>query len=368
MRTLDSMSSAGIDLVEAAYRLPLEESDWLEHVLAAGLSTMPHSLFACGITFDRIKNDRRVQIRAWRHDGASDEIKSAVIEHAAGIPKELELEWFRPGLVDTGSCVSEASRQFVEAFASKTKMAGDVLLLNAIEPDGRGAYVAIFLPGPTTLDSHERERWKMLGAHLAAGHRVWRAVGSATASSTALPHGAEAVVDPTSFKVTDAAGRGKEQGAAATLRESARQVDRARGQLRRTDPKEALETWLALMRGRWSMVDWFDCDHRRYVLAIPNAPDLGDPRGLSERELQVATYAALGESGKLISYRLGVSKGTVSNSLVGAMRKLGVKTKPQLAEKMRGFKNQFGRANEDDANNSKPPQDEADTTGRAGAS
>ncbi|MGB5267890.1 MAG: hypothetical protein WBN30_14960, partial [Polyangiales bacterium] len=51
MRTLDSMTSAGIDLVEAAYRLPLEESDWLEHVLAAGLSTMPHSLFASGITF-----------------------------------------------------------------------------------------------------------------------------------------------------------------------------------------------------------------------------------------------------------------------------------------------------------------------------
>ena len=350
MRTLDSMTSAGIDLVEAAYRLPLEESDWLEHVLAAGLSTMAHSAFASGITFDRTQNDRRVRIRAWRHEGASDEIKSAVMAHAAGIPKEVEREWFRRGLVNTGSCISEASRQFIEAFASKTSMAGDALLVNAIEPDGRGAYVAIFLSDPTALDSHERERWKMLGAHLAAGHRVWRAVGSATAESTALPHGAEAVVDPASFKVTDAAGRGKEQGAAAALRESARQVDRARGQLRRTDPDEALKTWLALMHGRWSMVDWFDCDQRRYVLAIPNSPDLGDPRGLSERELQVATYAALGESGKLISYRLGVSKGTVSNALHAAMHKLGAKTQPQLAEKMRGFTKHFGRANERDAN------------------
>ncbi|MGB5372549.1 MAG: helix-turn-helix transcriptional regulator [Polyangiales bacterium] len=363
---LDSTKSAGIDLVEAAYRLPIEESDWLEHVVAAGLSTMPHSLFASGITFGRTENDRRVRIRAWRHEGASDEIKSALLNCAAGIPKELELEWFRRGLVETGSCVSEDSRQFIDAFASKTKIAGDVLMLNAMEPDGCGAYLAIFLPDPTKLDFHERERWKMLGAHLAAGHRVWRAVGSAAAESTALPHGAEAVLDPASFKVTDVAGRGKEQGAAATLRESARQVDRARGQLRRTDPKEALETWLALMHGRWSMVDWFDSDQRRYVLAIPNAPDLGDPRGLSERELQVATYAALGESGKLISYRLGVSKGTVSNALVAGMRKLGVKTKPQLAEKMRGFKKQFGPANERDSNNSKPPQNAATTTGRTG--
>ncbi len=364
MRTLDSMNSAGIDLVEAAYRLPHEESDWLEHVLAAGLSTMPHSVFASGITFDRTQNDRRVQIRAWRHEGASDEVKSAVMEHAAGIPEEVEREWFRRGLVNTGSCISEASRQFVEAVASKTKMAGDLLLLNAIEPDGRGAYLAIFLPAPTTLDFHERERWKMLGAHLAAGRRVWRAVESVTAESTALPHGAEAVLDPASCRVTDAAGRGKEQGAAAALRASARQVDRARGRLRRTDPDEALETWLALMRGRWSMVDWFDSDHRRYVLAIPNAPDLGDPRGLSERELQVATYAALGESGKLISYRLGVSKGTVSNALVAAMRKLGVRTKPQLAEKMRGFTKHFGDADERDPSYSKPPQNEA-TTDRA---
>ena len=116
------------------------------------------------------------------------------------------------------------------------------------------------------------------------------------------------------------------------------------------------------MHGRWSMVDWFDCDQRRYVLAIPNSPDLGDPRGLSERELQVATYAALGESGKLISYRLGVSKGTVSNALHAAMHKLGAKTQPQLAEKMRGFTKHFGAANERDANCSKPPQNEATTT------
>jgi DNA-binding NarL/FixJ family response regulator len=85
------------------------------------------------------------------------------------------------------------------------------------------------------------------------------------------------------------------------------------------------------------MVDWFDSDQRRFVLAVPNPPELGDPRGLTERELQVATYAALGESGKLISYRLGMSKSTVSNALDAAMRKLAVKTQPQLAEKMRGL-------------------------------
>lgn len=153
-------------------------------------------------------------------------------------------------------------------------------------------------------------------------------------------------MDPKTFQVTDAAGRAKDRGVAALLRDSARQVDRARSCLRKTDPDEALQTWWALMHGRWSMVDWFDSGGRRFVLGVPNPPDLGDPRGLTKRELQVATYAALGESGKLIGYRLGLTRVSVSNALQGAMHKLGVKTQPQLAGKMRGFTQHFGRPSE----------------------
>jgi DNA-binding CsgD family transcriptional regulator len=64
---------------------------------------------------------------------------------------------------------------------------------------------------------------------------------------------------------------------------------------------------------------------------------IGDPRGLTEREAQVVTYAALGESGKIIGYRFGLSTSTVSSLLLSAMHKLGVSSQAQLAEKMRGF-------------------------------
>lgn len=83
------------------------------------------------------------------------------------------------------------------------------------------------------------------------------------------------------------------------------------------------------------MLDWFDSDGRRFVLAKPIAPRAKDPRGLTEREAQVATYAALGESSKIIGYRLGLSQSYVSRLLNDAMRKLGVKTQAQLVEKMR---------------------------------
>jgi DNA-binding CsgD family transcriptional regulator len=85
------------------------------------------------------------------------------------------------------------------------------------------------------------------------------------------------------------------------------------------------------------MVDWFDTDGRRFVLALPNAPHVTDPRGLTERESQVVAYAVLGQTNKMIAYRLGLSKSRVSMLLRGAMRKLNVQTRAQLVLKMRDF-------------------------------
>jgi DNA-binding CsgD family transcriptional regulator len=72
-------------------------------------------------------------------------------------------------------------------------------------------------------------------------------------------------------------------------------------------------------------------DHRHGVVATTyiRPPEAGLP---------VATYAALGETNKLISYRLGIPQPKVSTALKSAMRKLGVQTRPQLVEKLRGFR------------------------------
>lgn len=336
--------STHTDVVEAAYRLCEKESDWLQQVLQTALSTAGRAVFATGVTLKRDEQGEIARVQTWRHAGASDEVHAASVKYAAKVPKEVEGAWFRQGLVDTASQVSDESRRFFETVGSKTGTIRDGLLVNAIDPDGRGAYIAILLPERTTLDPAERERWKMLGAHVTSGHRVWAAVAEANASSSPLPCGAEAVLDPKTFQVTQAAGRAQDHDAAAILRNAARQVDRARGRLRKTDPDEALQTWWALIQGRWSMVDWFDSDGRRFILGVPNPPELGDPRGLTERELQVVTYAARGETGKLISYRLGIARGTVSHELHAAMRKLGVKTQAQLADRMRTFTRQLNRA------------------------
>jgi DNA-binding NarL/FixJ family response regulator len=107
--------------------------------------------------------------------------------------------------------------------------------------------------------------------------------------------------------------------------------------MRETDPLRALELWKALVRGRWSTVDWFDVDGRRYVIGIPNAPGLDDPRGLTDREMQVVAYVYAGLTNKMIGYHLGLSEGRISGLLSSAMHKLKVQNRAQLVKRMKDF-------------------------------
>lgn len=215
-----------------------------------------------------------------------------------------------------------------------------MLSLTATDPDGRGPHIGIASSDTIELGPREREFWQMLEVHLAAGHRLRRNLSGedavAGAPLTELPLDGEALVDPNRFLVAHATGEATGAEASVAIRRAAQWVDQARGPLRHSDPEEALRLWRGLVRGKWSLVDWFDVDGRRFILARPNAPTITDPRGLTEREAQVATYAAAGESNKIIGYRLGLSSSYVSRLLGKAMRKLGVKTQAQLVLKLGG--------------------------------
>ena len=84
-----------------------------------------------------------------------------------------------------------------------------------------------------------------------------------------------------------------------------------------------VELWRALISGRWSVVEHFERDGKRYYLAHKNDPELAADRALTPRERQVFGYAELGHSDKLIAYSLGLSLSTVSTLLSSARRKLG---------------------------------------------
>jgi hypothetical protein len=45
-------------------------------------------------------------------------------------------------------------------------------------------------------------------------------------------------------------------------------MDLARGRMSKRNPERALQLWRALVDGRWSLVDSFETDGRRYVVAL----------------------------------------------------------------------------------------------------
>jgi DNA-binding CsgD family transcriptional regulator len=334
---VDSATSALIDLVEAAYDLDVEADRWLPHVMDAGLSVLDQGLGVGALAFLRPLDGSKVVIHQHYVASGPEDFAERNMGFTSEGSAEVSQAMTKPGMAVTLTEV--AGEKYLEDVARWRKYfdySRDAFGLTAVDPNGQGVFIIAPLAEETRLRSAARLRWQMVGAHIAAGHRLRMAAESVVAPSTSgLPHQAEAVIDPKSFRVSDAAGSGTTKSAAAAVRDAAVRIDQARGKLRKSDPQEALEVWRSLSRGRWTMVDWFDTDGRRYVLAIPNPPDLEDPRALTERETQFVTYAALGDSHKLIAYRLGLARSTVTKGLKSAMRKLGVKTQAQLVAKMK---------------------------------
>jgi len=335
---VDPTSSSLIDFVEAAYDLEIDQQKWLPRLLKAGAPAIDHGLGVFALTCMRPPQRAPLIIDQLHMISCPDDLEERLMRLQEEMPPDLLWPLSRPGMPKT---LSEAARDDVEAFRiimPHFDFAKDGLGISAFDPDGRGVFLIAALPKVTTLTEKSRERWQMLAAHFGAGYRLRRGLwGAKSEPTTDLPHGAEAVIDPTSFRVTDAHGAAKSPGALDALRGAAVQVDHARGRMRETDPEQALELWKALVRGRWSTVDWFDSDGRRFVLGLPNAPHVSDPRGLTEREMQVAAHVLSGQTNKLIGYNLGLSKGRVSTLLRSVMRKLRVQSRAQLIKQLRDF-------------------------------
>lgn len=337
--TLDHVTSHVIDLIEAAYDLEKPDSDWLPSLLDAGGPILDHGL---GVAADEFTLTPRsegadIAIHTMHLRSLPPDFPARVAESMVGLSPEVIASLNSHGLATT---LSDASKGYAAEVAGALRILGyaDLLGMLAIDPSGAGVRIVAPLSEVTRLTPKRRERWQMLGAHIAAAYRLRRALtaegGQPRIDSTELPHEAEAILDANGFRIVESAGRAQEANASAALRRAARRVDRARGKLREADPGRALMSWKALVSGRWSIVDWFDSDGRRFVLAMPNPPGLQDPRGLTMQERQVVRYVLLGETNKLIAYSLGLSPGRVSGLLKSAMRKRGVTTRTQLVEKL----------------------------------
>ena len=210
---------------------------------------------------------------------------------------------------------------------------GDLVVINGVDPSGIGTCMGALTSARVRLSRAQRQRYARVAAHLANAYRLRRRL-AAPASASAAPWGADAVLSAAG-RLDHCSGDEVHQ-ARERLRTAAVAIDRARGRLRRIEPDSALAEWEGLVDGRWSLVDKFDTDGKRFVLARRNEPRVTALERLTERERAVVAYAALGHSNKLIAYDLGIAHSTVRVLLARAAQRLGVRSREEVVAAFRG--------------------------------
>ncbi len=120
------------------------------------------------------------------------------------------------------------------------------------------------------------------------------------------------------------------------LRAAAIAFDRAGARGRDGDEARAMRR--ALIAGRWTLVETFEEDGKRFLIARRNrsTPTSTPMVGLSVRETQVAVFTAMGRSLKTIGYELGLSDSCVATYLRRALAKLRLPDRLALTRRL-GF-------------------------------
>jgi DNA-binding CsgD family transcriptional regulator len=177
-------------------------------------------------------------------------------------------------------------------------------------------------PSPELLIQLQR-----LAIHLASGARLQRRLSGNQQR--------EAAVLSPSGKVEHAEGDARRADMLTALEQAARDIESARGKLRHSEPIEALDAWKGRVAARWTLVDRFERDGKRYIVASENEPSVASSHDLSSRERQVIASAALGRTNKEIAYDLGLADSTVRVLLARAAKKLGVRNRDEAVHQFR---------------------------------
>jgi DNA-binding CsgD family transcriptional regulator len=198
----------------------------------------------------------------------------------------------------------------------------DAFALNALDASGHGLWLGAPLPTTKRVPAKHVELFTRLAAHLTSGFRLRRRVG------TSKPR--PAAILSARGKMLHAENEAGVVAAREELRDAALAFENARTKKARADVGGATQRWRPLVVSRWSLLDDFDTDGRRFVVAVENSPPTRPPRkDLSEREHEVLTQAHMGHSNKVIAYELGLSDSTVRVLLHRAARKLGASTREE---------------------------------------
>jgi len=207
----------------------------------------------------------------------------------------------------------------------------DKLTLNALEPDGRGCCFGSFHARVETASRAWRAALTRLAAHLATAHRLRRRFDAPVPM-----HAAELILDADGRVVhveTSTCGALDRNG----LEDAAKTMIHARLPRGRADSARAVGNWQALVCARWTLIDHFERNGRRYILAVENRSRHSGVDLFTARERDVVARALLGRANKEIAYELGLASSTVRVLISRACAKVGAVSRAQLLDRARGL-------------------------------
>lgn len=315
-----------ISLIEAGYNLEGSDDIWVNGLLEKAAPLANRGIWPTIATYRYTATQVDIEHVATTGPGKLEGwCRSTTSEH----PKAVDLMYRSSVAVGSLSEVVFSQLPDLRHAVRKKSMGAmsDVLGIKAHTGTGRGLVLFTGFIRSTFASTEERKRWPLVISHLAAGLRLRQVARNLRLDANAV----EAILD-SSGRVQHIKNSANDCSARDQLRLAASTIDRIRNNKHaRQDPERTLPLWQGLVSGRWSLVDRFDTDGKRFIVALKNDPIHSDPRGLTDKERQVAEYIGIGYSNKRIAYMFGISEAAVSNCATRIMVKLGLPSRVELA-------------------------------------
>lgn len=266
--------------------------------------------------------DEGIRIQHSQRAAGASRVHQAVIRLSALLAPQKLRESFFNGRV-LGSSSGHYAGETLTALQRRASSARSRDAAGWCVSDGvdYGFMVVAPSPSPLVLPARTLAVVRRLGHHVATGLRLQRVISSNALDDPSV----EAIFDATGH-LQHAAGMARGNDVLGRLRAAVT----ARADMANGEQLEGSAAWDALVSGRWSLVDRFDSDGRRFIVAYRNPPGFLDPRRLTPREEHAAMLVALGRSNKEIAVGLGITESTVANLLAAALGKLGIESRTLL--------------------------------------
>jgi DNA-binding CsgD family transcriptional regulator len=321
-----------VSLLEALYLLELPRERWLNRVIeASGPFLEPHGALGIGATLFTCPDPFSFKVENLAvGEGVTERVREAYYAAQFQLGPKFVAEshwnrmwtwslklvpgWDEVGPVATGQLGSTGIR--------------DVCCLNAFEPDGTGASLVAGLRSSISPSKRDTVTLALLARHFISAHRLLRRFDGSVDVTRA-----EAVLEP-GGRVHHATGVARLGHSRTQLRRAVEAIEGARAGRRSRASLESALAWPSQVDGRWTLLDHFDTDGRRFLVAIDNRSQPAKALPLSERESDVVHRALRGCSNKEIAYDLGLAHSTVKVLMARAAAKVGARSRRDLLLKL----------------------------------